>query len=191
MARFEEQDAPSESTFLSKAERKKRAKKIKMIDNLKSQKEAIKNYRPENDRKIKGEPHKTIFVGNMSYKTDDKTLSRQFEAFGKIKRVRVVKDTETGKSKGYGFVEFDEKRSAEIAYSRGDGRRIDEFYVTVDMEKSRIDKYWVPRRLGGGKGGDTRRDREDEAYVKELRRELRAQELEKKQKTQENEVIKV
>lgn len=59
------------------------------------------------------------------------------------------------------------------------------------MEKSRIDKYWVPRRLGGGKGGESRRDREDEAYVKELKRELRSQELEKKQKTQEGEVIKV
>lgn len=47
-----------------------------MIDNLKNQKESIKNYRPENDRKIKGEPHKTIFVGNMNFKTDDKTLSR-------------------------------------------------------------------------------------------------------------------
>ena len=76
MARFEEQDAPNASTYISKTERKKRAKKIKMIDNLKNQKESIKNYRPENDRKIKGEPHKTIFVGNMNFKTDDKTLSR-------------------------------------------------------------------------------------------------------------------
>lgn len=93
-------------------------------------------------------------MGNLNYKTEENTLIRQFEAFGRVRRARVVKDSKTGKSRGYGFVEFLEKRSAEIAYSRGDHRKIDEFYVMVDMEQSRTDKYWYPRRLGGGKGGE-------------------------------------
>lgn len=130
---------------------------------------------------IRGDPHKTIFVGRLSYKTDAKTLEQQFECFGRVKRVRLVKNTKTDKSKGYAFIEFEETRSAEIAYNRGDSRKIDGRRVLVDKELGRTDKYWLPRRLGGGKGGESRRNREDEAYIKEIKRELREQREQPKQ----------
>jgi len=38
---------------------------------------------------------------------------------------------------------------------------------------ARVDRYWLPRRLGGGKGGDSRRNKEEENYIREIRRELR------------------
>ena len=54
-----------------------------------------------------------------------------------------------------------------VAYDKGDGRRVDGRRVTVDFERGRTKRDWLPRRLGGGKG-DTRRDREEEKLVREL-----------------------
>ena len=86
----------------------------------------------------------------------------------------MIKD-KNGKSRGYCFIEYHETRCAEIAYKRGDGRKVDGKRVLVDKELARIDRHWLPRRLGGGKGGESRRNRDEEAYVKEIRRELREQ----------------
>ena len=144
-----------------------------MIENILAQKAEIKSYRPEKDAKIRGDPYKTIFVGRLNYKTDEKTLERSFEIFGAIRRVKIVRNVKTEKSRGYGFIEFQETRSADIAYNRGDGRKIDGVNVLVDKELARIDKYWVPRRLGGGKGGSNRKNKEEEAYVKGIKKELR------------------
>lgn len=74
--------------------------------------------------------------------------------YGPIKRVRVVRDSE-GKSRGYGFIEFEHKSDFKNAYKRGDRKRVDEARVSVDYERGRTEKNWKPRRLGGGRG-DTR-----------------------------------
>jgi len=130
---------------------------------LTEQKKDIKTkYRPDDDKKIKGDPEKTVFVGRLSYTMEEKELEKVFGAYGEIKRLRIVRDINTNVSKGYAFIEFRDKRSAEIAYNRGDRRKIDGFTIIVDREQCRIDKYWVPKRLGGGKGGDTRRNKDEE-----------------------------
>lgn len=131
------------------------------------------DYQPENDKKIKGDPQKTVFVGRLNYATTEETLRRQFGFYGEIWRLRLVRHTETNKSMGYAFIEFKERRGAEAAYDRADGRLIDERHVIVDMEKARRDRNWLPRRLGGGKGGESRRNREDEQFIRDIRRELR------------------
>jgi hypothetical protein len=41
------------------------------------------------------------------------------------------------------------------------------------MEQGRTDKYWYPKRLGGGRGGDTRRDKQDEEFIKDIKKELK------------------
>ena len=56
-----------------------------------------------------------------------------------------------------------------VAVSRGDGRRVDGKRVTVDYERGRTRDDWRPRRLGGGKG-DTRRDRNEEKLIRELKK---------------------
>ena len=131
------------------------------------------NYDPNHDKKIKGDPKKTVFVGRLNYKTDEQELGRVFGAYGEIKRLRIVRDINTDYSKGYAFIEYQEKRSAEIAYNRGHRRIIDDSTVIVDREMCRIDSHWVPRRLGGGKGGESRRNVKEEQYIREIKRELR------------------
>lgn len=85
--------------------------------------------------------------------------------------MRLVKDS-AGKSKGYGFVTFRHERDANYALEKGDGRKVDGRRILVDRELGRTKKSWLPRRLGGGKGGQTRRSDAD-AIVEEVEREMR------------------
>lgn len=55
------------------------------------------------------------------------------------------------------------------AFERGNGRRVDGRRVIVDVVRGRLDPNWLPRRLGGGRGG-TRRDREDEKLIEEIKK---------------------
>ena len=103
--RFEEVDQQPKKLEL-KSEAKARLKREKVIEHIVKQKVEIKTYNPDKDKKVKGEAHKTIFVGKLSYKTDERKLEDTFLRFGDIKRVRIIRDPETNKSKGYGFVEF-------------------------------------------------------------------------------------
>lgn len=56
-----------------------------------------------------------VYVGNMSYRTSEEGLRNLFSAFGEVQSVTVVMDRETGKSKGFGFVEMADSASAEAA----------------------------------------------------------------------------
>ena len=50
-----------------------------------------------------------IYVGNLPYQEDDASLQEAFEAYGSVKSAKVIKDMATGRSKGFGFVEMDDK----------------------------------------------------------------------------------
>jgi U1 small nuclear ribonucleoprotein len=54
---------------------------------------------------INSDPRKTIFIGRLSYETNESTIKKYFENYGDIRRVRLIKNKE-GKSRGYAFVEF-------------------------------------------------------------------------------------
>merc|ERR1719510_918245 len=71
----------------------------------------------------------------------------------------MVHDKDTGKPRGYAFVEYEHERDMHSAYKRADGKKLDGRRVLVDVERGRTVKGWLPRRLGGGLGG-TRRERE-------------------------------
>jgi len=86
-----------------------------------------------------------LFVGGLAWHTDDTTLRTKFEEFGAVEEAVVVKDRDTGRSRGFGFVRFandDDATSAMNAMNdvEFDGRRI------------RVDKA-TDRRQGGGGGG--------------------------------------
>ena len=68
--------------------------------------------RPHNDSNIQSNPYATIFVGRLDYNTSEEKLAKIFGVFGQVESVRVVRDFKTGKSRGYGFIEFREERAA-------------------------------------------------------------------------------
>ncbi|KAG6612779.1 RNA-binding domain-containing protein [Phytophthora cinnamomi] len=105
------------------------------------------------DPQIQGDPYATLFVGRLSFDTTEETLRGVFEQFGAIRRLRLVRDKATDKSKGYAFVEFEHERDFERAYKQAHRRVVDGATILVDFERSRVMKGWKPRRLGGGLGG--------------------------------------
>ena len=66
--------------------------------------------------------------------------------------MRIVKDTKTGKNRGYAFIEFSSERDMKEAYKYSNGIHVDGRKLTVDCEKGRTVNGWIPRRFGGGVG---------------------------------------
>jgi U1 small nuclear ribonucleoprotein 70kDa len=110
-------------------------------------------YDPSRDPKAEGDAFKTLFVGRLSYEVTERKLRREFEEFGPVRRIRLVHDKDSGKPKGYAFIEYEHIADMKQAYKMGDGRRIEGMRCLVDVERGRTVSKWRPRRLGGGKGG--------------------------------------
>ncbi|XP_058457276.1 U1 small nuclear ribonucleoprotein 70 kDa [Malaya genurostris] len=102
------------------------------------------------------DPFKTLFVARINYDTSESKLRREFEMYGNIKKIVVTHDKETGKPRGYAFIEYEHERDMHSAYKHADGKKIDGKRVLVDVERARTVKGWLPRRLGGGLGGTRR-----------------------------------
>jgi len=62
---------------------------------------------------VKGDPYKTIIVSRLSFKTDERSLKKEFGAFGPIKHIRIVVNQKTQKPRGYAFIEFENERDFE------------------------------------------------------------------------------
>jgi RNA recognition motif-containing protein len=66
-----------------------------------------------------------IYVGNLSYKVSDQELMEVFEEFGEVISAKIIKDRETGRSKGFGFVEMENDNDAQSAIAELDGTDMD------------------------------------------------------------------
>lgn len=66
-----------------------------------------------------------IYVGNINFKMDDEALKAAFETYGTVKSAKIIKDQETGRSKGFGFVTMPSSNEAEEAIRNLDGEEID------------------------------------------------------------------
>jgi U1 small nuclear ribonucleoprotein len=108
-------------------------------------------YKPSENPKATSDPYKTLFVGRMAYETNERTLRRVFEEWGRISDIKIVTDTD-GRSKGYAFIEYEHERDLKDAYKHADGIKVDGRNVLVDVERGRTVPDWFPRRLGGGRG---------------------------------------
>ena len=108
-------------------------------------------YRP--NKSVVGDPRNTVFVGRLSPNTDEEMLEKLFKSYGKLKRLRLVRDIVTGMSRCYGFVEFVDREDACSAAKHADKTVLDEKEIFVDFECERTLKGWIPRRLGGGISG--------------------------------------
>lgn len=89
-----------------------------------------------------------LFVGGLSWDTDDNGLRNAFERFGAIAEVKVILDRDTGRSRGFGFVTFDDPQAAQQAAEEMDGAELDGRNLRVNEAADR-----PPRRSGGGGGG--------------------------------------
>ena len=78
-----------------------------------------------------------MFVGNLSWNVDDEWLYREFEEFGELTGARVVTDRESGRSKGFGYVEFVNAADAATALKAKKGTQIDGREANVDFSTPR------------------------------------------------------
>lgn len=95
---------------------------------------------------------KKLYVGGLSWDTNEQGLRQAFEQFGTVEDAAVITDRETGRSRGFGFVTFEDDEAAQEAIQRMDGTALDGRNIKVNEARER-----EPRRGGGGGGG--RRDR--------------------------------
>jgi cold-inducible RNA-binding protein len=94
---------------------------------------------------------KKLYVGNMSYSVTSETLQQLFGAYGKVQTADVIMDRETGRSKGFGFVEMSTDAEAAAAIAATNGMDVDGRALTVNEARPQ-----APRVGGGGFGGGDR-----------------------------------
>ena len=88
-----------------------------------------------------------LYVGNLSFKTSSEDLGQLFAEVGTVESASVVEDRDTGRSRGFGFVEMSSKDEGEAAIAQFNGKEIDGRSLTVNEAKPR------ENRSGGGFGG--------------------------------------
>ena len=75
---------------------------------------------------------KKLFVGGLAWATTDDSLRVAFEAFGAVSEAKVVLDRDTGRSRGFGFVSFDDDDAADTAMQEMDGKELDGRQIRVN-----------------------------------------------------------
>jgi RNA recognition motif-containing protein len=91
---------------------------------------------------------KKLYVGNMSYDVDSSQLEQMFAAHGTVESAQVIADRDTGRSKGFGFVEMSSDAEAQAAIAAMNGQDVGGRALTVNEAK--------PKASGGGGGGGRR-----------------------------------
>ncbi len=94
-----------------------------------------------------------LYVGNLAYSVRDETLQQAFAPFGTVTSAKVMMDRETGRSKGFGFVEMGSDAEAQAAVNGMNGQAIDGRAVVVNEARPREER---PGGFGGGGGGGGR-----------------------------------
>ena len=91
---------------------------------------------------------KKLFVGGLAWATTDDGLRQAFERFGQVAEAKVIMDRETGRSRGFGFVSFNDDGQGSAAMQEMDGGQLDGRTIKVNEALER-----APRPGGGGGGG--------------------------------------
>jgi len=96
---------------------------------------------------------KNIYVGNLSYDTTQDQLQALFEAHGEVSSVNVITDRDTGRPRGFAFVEMATEQAANAAIAALNGQEVDGRALTVNEAKPREPRSGG-RDRGGSRGGD-------------------------------------
>lgn len=84
-----------------------------------------------------------LFVGSLSYNTTDDDLKQHFEQIGEVASARVITDRDSGRSKGFGFVEFVDEANNQKAVDTLDGKELDGRQIHISLARPREER---PRR---------------------------------------------
>ncbi len=100
---------------------------------------------------------KKLYVGNLSYDVTDSALEQMFAPHGTVQSAQVIMDRDTGRSKGFGFVEMGSDQEAQAAIAALSGKQMGGRSLTVNEARPREPGRGGPG--GGGRGGRGGRDR--------------------------------
>lgn len=96
-----------------------------------------------------------LFIGSLAYATTDDSLKAFFESVGEVSSARVITDRDSGRSKGFGFVEFADEANNQVAIDKLNGKELDGRAINVGLAKPKEDR---PRRdFGDSDGGSFRK----------------------------------
>jgi RNA recognition motif-containing protein len=98
--------------------------------------------------------NRRLYVGNLSFRTEESTLQTLFESAGPTESVRLMRDKQTGQSRGFAFVEMQTEEGASAAIDRFNGQEVEGRRLTVNEARPQ------PEYSGSGAGGGGGRRRE-------------------------------
>src|SRR5258708_5473109 len=105
-----------------------------------------------------------LYVGNLSFQTSNEELQELFSQAGTVESANVIEDRETGRSRGFGFVEMASKEAGEAAIAQFNGKEVNGRNLNVNEAKPRENRSFGANRNGGHGGlgsGDNRKARGD------------------------------
>ena len=88
-----------------------------------------------------------LFIGSLAYSTTDDSLKAFFEQIGEVESARVITDRDSGRSKGFGFVEYKDEANNQKAVDQLDGKELDGRTISVGLARPKEDR---PKRDFGG-----------------------------------------
>ena len=94
-----------------------------------------------------------LYVGNLPYSAKEESLKEHFSSAGSVASVKIIIDRETGRSKGFGFVEMDSDDGAQSAVSQLDGQEFEGRSLRVSEAKPQPERESRGGGFGGGRGG--------------------------------------
>ena len=98
-----------------------------------------------------------IYVGNLSYEVTEEELRQEFGAFGEVASVEIITDRDSGRPKGFGFVEMPSASEGQAAIAALNGKTLEERTLNVSEARPRSESGRGGGRPGGGYGGGRQR----------------------------------
>jgi cold-inducible RNA-binding protein len=95
--------------------------------------------------------NRKLFVGNLSFNTEERTLEELFAQAGPVSSVRVMRDQATGRARGFGFVEMETEEAAQAAIDQFNNTEVDGRRIAVNEARPQVPGG---QRFGGGMGGN-------------------------------------
>jgi cold-inducible RNA-binding protein len=99
---------------------------------------------------------KNIFVGNLDFSATESSVRSLFEPYGSVERVNVITDRETGRSRGFAFVEMNDSTEADRAIEALNGSTLEGRQLNINEARPKAAGGGGGRGFGGGGGGNNR-----------------------------------